>query len=198
MNLPLKVTEKLNWLLVTLHFMRRHCIILLVLGLVAAFGRTIQLGAFGKISPAVKILLEIVIELSRFLMIVFVLGIANFRKGITKIRNFFTNSHHRKQHWSTAFRKIKLQWPQLLLNLLAFSVLVLTINYLIDLLAYQTCLYLTLKTKGIIATTSSEWTIILFFKNISVIPFTLIFYGVFLLWVTNTIRNLLPDSRPDI
>ena len=195
MILPVKITEKFSWLLVTLHFIKQHYKMLLVLGLIAAFGRTIQLGAFGKISALVKILLEIVIELSRVLMIIFVLGIANFRKGITKTRTFFANRQRRKQYRVTAFRTIQLQWPQMLLNVLAFAVLAFAVNYLIDLLAYQTCLYLTLKTKGIIATTSSEWTIILFFKNISVIPFTLIFYGVFLLWVTKTIRNILPAGR---
>ena len=68
-------------------------------------------------------------------------------------------------------------------------IIVAGINLLIDLLAYETCLYLTLKKEGILVDTSSEWTILLFFKNILVIPFTLVFETVFLLWVTNKLAN---------
>ena len=58
-------------------------------------------------------------------------------------------------------------------------------NLLIDHLAYETCLYLALRYNGILVDTSSEWTILLFFKNISVIPFTLVFETIVLLWLTN-------------
>lgn len=71
------------------------------------------------------------------------------------------------------------------MNFIGFSVIVWGMNYLIDLLAYQTCLYLALKQGGILAPASSEWTILLFFKNLSVIPFTLIFETLFLLWLAD-------------
>jgi hypothetical protein len=64
-----------------------------------------------------------------------------------------------------------------------------TINYFIDLLAYETCLYLSLKSDGILAESSSEWTILLFFKNLTVIPLTLIFDTVLLLWLANKLSG---------
>jgi hypothetical protein len=70
-------------------------------------------------------------------------------------------------------------------NMVIYLLIALLINKLIDYAAYQTCLYAKLKTHSIISADSSEWVIILFFKNLSVIPFTLIFNAVFLLWVTN-------------
>jgi hypothetical protein len=81
------------------------------------------------------------------------------------------------------------KWLHILLNVVAFSLITGIINYLIDLLAYKTCLYLTLKNRGILADAASEWTILLFFKNISIIPFMLIFDALFLLWITNKFRN---------
>ena len=76
-----------------------------------------------------------------------------------------------------------------MLNLIGFSLVAWSVNYLIDLLAYQTCLYLTLKENGVLVESSSEWTILLFFKNLSVIPFTLVFETLFVLWLTNKLPN---------
>ena len=88
-----------------------------------------------------------------------------------------------------AVQKMKKQWPAVVLNSIGFLLIAGAINYLIDALAYKTCLYLALKKQGILAASSSEWAILLFFKNLSVIPFTLIFETVFLLWVTNKLKD---------
>ena len=190
MALPVKFSEKLHWLLSAVYFFKHHFAVIIGLGFIAALGRTIQLGAFGQISPGVKMVLELVIESSRILIFLFVLGIANIKNGLFRIKLLLADGQFRKQHRATAVKQLKTQWPSILLNLVAFSVIAFFINYLIDLLAYKTCLYFTLQNRGIIAPTSSEWTIILFFKNISVIPFTLIFCGIFLPWITNRLQTL--------
>jgi hypothetical protein len=82
----------------------------------------------------------------------------------------------------------KKYWLLILINFVCFLLIAATINYLIDLLAYETCLYLKLTEDGILSPSSSEWTILLFFKNLSVIPFTLVFEAVFLLWLTNKLQ----------
>jgi hypothetical protein len=40
-----------------------------------------------------------------------------------------------------------------------------------------------------LADSSSEWTILLFFKNLTVIPLTLIFDAILLLWLSNKLSN---------
>ena len=104
----------------------------------------------------------------------------------------FTDKANLKQNLIVAIHKVKKQWLAILLNVVMFSLIAWTINYLIDLLAYQTCLYITLKSGGILSESSSEWVILLFFKNISIIPFTLVFNALFVLWVTNKLKNLMP------
>ena len=62
MNLPLPVTSKLEWLLGSVYFVRQHFWVVVGLGLIAGFGRVIQLGNFGETSNFLYVLLEIIIE----------------------------------------------------------------------------------------------------------------------------------------
>jgi hypothetical protein len=163
--------------------------VILGLGLIAAFGRVIQLGGFGQITPRMNIFLEVVVEFVRLLIFLYVLGLASFKKGALRIKQLFTNKISRKLYWKIALQKIRKQRVEILLNFFVFLGIAWVINYLIDLLAYQTCLYLTLKKNEILDQASSEWTIILFFKNISTIPLTLTFEAVFLLWIINKFRS---------
>ena len=87
------------------------------------------------------------------------------------MRRLFIHKNNRKALLTIAIQKLKKQWLAVLLNTIGFLLIAWAINYLIDLLAYKTCLYLTLKKEGILAASSSEWAILLFFKNLSVIPF---------------------------
>ena len=188
MNLRANLSGKLSLLMHTFYFLKKHLLIIFALGLVAAFGRVIQLGGFGQVTRQGNIFLEIVIELARILLFLYVLGLASFKTGALRIKQLFTNTTSRKLYWSIVLQKIKTQWIEIVLNFLVFSGIAWVINYLIDLLAYQTCFYLTLKKNEILNHASSEWTIILFFKNISVIPFTLTFEALFLLWIINKFR----------
>ena len=120
---------------------------------------------------------------------IYVLGLADIKRGALRIKHIITHKNNRRLNWAVAIRKLKIQWLSIFLNLAVFLIIALIINYLIDLLAYKTCLYITLRRDGIIARSASEWTIILFFKNLSVIPFTLTFYAIFLLWITNRFRK---------
>ena len=183
-------SDKLNWLHHTFYFVKQHFVVLLGLGLIAGLGRTIQLGAFGQVSTLMNIFLEVIIESSRILIFLYVLGLANIKSGALRIKHLFVHKNNRKLNWVVALQTVKRQWRSILLNIFVFLIIASAINYLIDLLAYETCLYITLQRDGIIAASASEWTIILFFKNPSVIPFTLIFYAIFLLWITNKVKNI--------
>lgn len=185
MNFSFKLSRNLSLLYNTLYFFKRHFPAIMGLGLVAALGRVIQLGGFGEISNWINIILEVVIELARILIFLYVLGLANIRNGVLRLKHLLTHKDDRKKLWTTAIQKLKKQLFSISLNIIGFLLIAWTINYLIDLLAYKTCLYLTLKKDGILVDSSSEWTILLFFKNLTVIPLMLIFDTVLLLWLSN-------------
>lgn len=179
----------------TLYFFRKHLPAVLLLGLIAAMGRVIQLKGFGPISPALNVILEIVVEIARIYLLLFVLGLANVQRGIKKIRNAFSSKQKFRMLSSTALHKLKKNWVAMVFNTAAFLGIAWAINYLIDLTAYETCFYLNLTKNGILAETSSEWTILLFLKNLTVIPLTIIFDCVLILWLLNqsaVLRRLNP------
>lgn len=189
MNMADHLAGKLTWLAHTLRFLKKHFIVIVSLGLIAAFGRVIQLGGFGEIASWMHVVLEVVIESARVLIFLYVLGLASIKNGVLRIRNVFARKNERRINWTVALMKLKTQWLSILFNIAGFLIIAFVINYLIDLLAYETCLYLTLKEDGILTASSSEWTILLFFKNISIIPLALVFDAVFLLWITNKLQN---------
>jgi len=189
MNLSLNFRDKLGLLTNTLHFFRKHFMAIIGLGLIAAFGRVIQLGGFGEIANWMNIVLEVVIESARILLFLYVLGLANVRSGVLRIKHLLTHKDHGKKLLTSSIQKLKKHWFSISLNVIAFLLIAWAINYLIELLAYETCFYLTLKKDGILADSSSEWTLLLFFKNLTVIPLTLIFDTVLLLWLTNKLST---------
>jgi hypothetical protein len=189
MSLFLKLSGNLILLNNTLHFFKKHFLVVMGLGLVAALGRVIQLGGFGQIATWTNIMLEVVIESSRILLFLYVMGLANVKSGFLLIKRFFTNKDNRKTTFIAAIQKLRKQWLPIALNILGFLIIAWCINYLIDLVAYETCLYLTLKKDGILTESSSEWTILLFFKNLTIIPLTLIFDAVLFLWLSTQLSN---------
>ncbi|HET6721643.1 MAG TPA: hypothetical protein VFH07_02790 [Chitinophagaceae bacterium] len=189
MNLSFNHSEKWTLLNNTVYFFKKHFLPIIGLGLIAAFGRVIQLGGFGQITGWMNVVLEAVVESARILLFLYVLGLANVKNGVLRIKHVLTHKDDRKTLLTNAIHKLKKQWLSLALNIIGFLVIASIINYLIDLLAYETCLYLSLKTDGILAESSSEWTILLFFKNLTVIPLTLIFDTVLLLWLANKLSG---------
>ena len=182
-------SNKLTILNNAIYFIKKHFLVILLLGLISAFGRVIQLGGFGEISSWANIVLEIIVESSRILLFLFVLGLANVKKGMLRIWDLFTKKGMWRSIWNNSIQKLKKQWLSVLLNLSAFLIIAWMFNFLIDQLAYETCLYLSLKKHGVLVDRSSEWTILLFFKNLSVIPFTLVFETLLILWVAGKLNS---------
>lgn len=189
MTLSFNHSDKWSLLNNTVYFFKKHFLTIIGLGLIAALGRVIQLGGFGQITSWMNVILEVVVESARILLFLYVLGLANVKNGVLRIKHLLTHKDDRKKLLTTAIQKLKRQWFLVCLNIVGFLIIASIINYLIDLLAYETCLYLSLKTDGILAESSSEWTILLFFKNLTVIPLTLIFDTLLLLWLSNKLSN---------
>lgn len=196
MTTPTKLLNRLDWLLQSVWFFTDHFFTIFGLGLVAALGRAAQLGAFGQLSSEWNVTLEVGVEGARVLIFLYTLGLTHVKTGVLKIAALFTNKRSRRRNWQLAVQKLRTQWATILLNLLAFSLLAFLINFLIDHIAYQTCLYTTLKAGEVISEQASVWTIILFFKNISVIPLTLIFNALFMLWLINRLPK--PFAAQDV
>jgi hypothetical protein len=189
MTPAVQMIKNATWVVHTLLFFKTHFLIILGLGLIAAFGRSIQLGAFGPIPSAFNISLEIAIQAARLAIFLYALGLSNIKKGFLRLQHILTSRNTWKQNGLIAIRKAKKEWITLLTSFIIYLLIAFVINMLIDYAAYQTCLYYTLKAEEIISSGASEWVIILFFKNISVIPFTLVFNALFLLLITNKIKS---------
>jgi hypothetical protein len=185
----INLSEKLKWFSESFWFFKNHFLIIFSLGLVAALGRAIQLEAFGSISTSFHIILEIVIELARLLIFLYALGLSNIRFGWRRVVTLFRKKGSWSSNWNIAVSQLKIQWRLLVFNLTVFLALAAVINLLIDYATYQTCLYAKLQANQLISPKASEWALILFFKNISVIPFTLVFNALFLLWITNKLTG---------
>jgi hypothetical protein len=174
-----------NWTLSAFRFVQKHFLLIFSLGLLAGVGRATQLGAFGAIPNWLHFVLECLIEASRLVIFLFCLGLTNVRTGIRRFLKLLSPAYHSKDKWSAAFGQLRRNWLPASVNVIAFMVFAFLINLLIDQLAYETCLYANLQNNGVMDAGASEWTIILFFKNITVIPFTLVFNAVLLLWFAN-------------
>ena len=159
------MSRKLHWFTESVGFFKSNFFTIFGLGLVAAFGRAIQMKAFGPISLSSHLFLEIVIESARILIFLYALGLTNVRSGVTKVIRVFTRSDSRKKNWYIAFHTLKSQWLGLLTNLMFFLLAAWVINFLIDYADYQTCLFVTLKENQIISDQASVWTFILFYKK---------------------------------
>ena len=87
MNLSFNLSDKLSLLNNTFYFFKKHFMAIMGLGLIAALGRVIQLGGFGEITNWMNIILEVVVESARILLFLYVLGLANIRNGVLRIKH---------------------------------------------------------------------------------------------------------------
>ncbi|MCF0062534.1 hypothetical protein MUK70_01730 [Dyadobacter chenwenxiniae] len=179
------LSTTLDWTQHSLRFLKKHFLVILSLGLIAGLGRSAQLSAFGDIPFAVDLALEVAIQSARILIFLFALGLTNVRSGFKRTAAVFSMKKDSSQKRRQALTKFKLHWKKMLWNLGAFLIMSFLINLFIDHVAYETCMYISLRERGILHSNAPEWTIILFLKNLSVIPLTLVFNAMCLLWLIN-------------
>lgn len=167
----------------TFFFSLRHFRVIIGLAFIAGLGRYIQLKGFGDIHSLTNILLEIIVEGARVLLLLYILGLADIKKGVLRIKHFLTDKEKRAQ-FGTVFRQhVKMYWNAIILSLIGFSIIAWLLNYCIDVIIYKTSLISFLKDKGILNPQASEWPVLLFIKNLTVIPYTLVFETLLLLWL---------------
>jgi hypothetical protein len=198
MSIPNKWTSalpaQLNLLRSSFQFILHHWLFLFGLGMIAGLGRVAQLGGFGSLPQWAGPALEVVVEGSRVAIFLFVLGLANIRKGLGVFLQVFRFDANAKAAWRRSLGSLRANGFTIGLNLVGFLLIASAVNFLIDHLAYETCLLLSMKGNGLLAMESSEWTVLLFFKNILVIPFTLVFEVLLVIWIARSQFEIAPPK----
>ncbi|MFC5408086.1 hypothetical protein ACFPMF_02105 [Larkinella bovis] len=159
--------------------------------LFAALGRAIQMRVFGPVSPPVFYGLEVLVELARIVTILAIVGHGSLRQGYRQLARFFRWT---KSQWrdirGTVGATIRSQWPVLVTNLLFFSLLAFGFNKLNSLIVDQRPVYYGLKDFGLIHGDATRLPLFFFLKNLTVIPFTLLFeYGLFC-WLAGKLPSM--------
>lgn len=184
----LSSTRGYDLILWSFQFYGRNFFPLLGLMLVAALGRAVQMKAVGEITSGEYILLEIGVELSRVVVVILVLGEGSLKKGFQRCKRAFTlKKSERKTLWHTVVRNFKTYWPALLWNFIIFCMLAFLIDYCIKEIANNQSVLLWLKDQHILHASASANPLVFFLKNLTVIPFTIIFEFGILLWLMGKI-----------
>ena len=159
----------------TQRFINKHWVSVGILNLVAAIGRFVQEGGTGKIAVETFSLLEIAVELSRVLLVLLVIGNGSINVGFRQVISIF---RMKGADWKQVWKQLKtnVSWNKITLsiNLVIFMIIGTITNISIDLLVHLFLLNW-LKINDLLAVTASQWPVILFLKNTSIIPFTLVF-----------------------
>jgi hypothetical protein len=152
----------------------------LVLGLVAGLGRALQLGAAGGISRGTHLALEAVIESARLALLLHVLGAGSMIAGGTIALRLL---RHPRAAWRRMLAALRGRGRAFVLNLLGFAAIAALANVAIFRLADRWAVLAMLKHCGWIAEQAGPWVTILFLKNVSLIPWTLVFLGALAGWL---------------
>ena len=155
--------------------------VLLSLALVAATGRALQVGWAEQHAPNVFWLLEFAVEPARLLIVVAVLGAGRLNLGAHTLRKFWAHRHNVNSPSALAavfeWSRIRRFSRSLFAALLAMAAFALAGNWLIGQVA---------QAPGVLAFTralldadaaTGAMAIILFLKNVSLIPIGIIWYG---------------------
>ena len=172
----------------TQRFINKHWLSVGALSLVAAAGRFVQEGGTGRISAEAFFTLEIAVELSRIVLVLLVIGNGAVPAGFRRIISIFRMKRTDwKQVWGQVRNNIAWNKIALSINFVLFMVIGTGVNMSIDLLTH---LFLQdwLKTHGLLAATAFQWPVILFLKNVSIIPFTLVFECVLVLILIGKVK----------
>jgi hypothetical protein len=174
-----------NLLIWTFRFWLNHIVPISFLMLFAALGRAIQMHIFGSIPLFLAVALEFVVELARITTLLVIIGHGNLSNGIQKVVGIFRFSREQWSGFSRAVRRtFSQQWTVLLWNLLLFSLVAYAFNWANGVIADHSSVLLFLKDNGFMNESASGMPVFFFLKNLTVVPFTLVFDYILLRWLT--------------
>ncbi|RRB07383.1 hypothetical protein [Larkinella rosea] len=167
-------------------FWFRHFGVISFWMLFAALGRAVQMRFFGPISSPLSISLEVIVEVARIVTLLAIIGCGSLSAGIRKVAGIYRSN---RQQWSDFGRKMRLTlrqfWPVLLWNLLVFSLIAFGFNRVNGLLADHSAVLPFLKKTGVMQASATSMPIVFFLKNLTVIPFTLVFDYTLVRWLVD-------------
>jgi hypothetical protein len=163
-------------------FCGRFLPVVLVLGLVAAVSRALQIGAAGELTREAHLALEVIVEGARSLLALYVLGLGSMLGGWMALKRAFGLRAHFRSELREAFRA---RWKVLVVNLLAFGAIAALVNGAIFAVARNWTALEMLKHCGWIAEQAGPWVTILFPKNVTLIPWTLVFMVMLGFWLVS-------------
>lgn len=170
--------------------LKKNFLLIFILGLTAGIGRFVQEGGIGEISPIAYGIMEIAVNLARLLIIVAIIGQGSLRAGFNNFMNVF---RLRNADWHEVWTNVKHNFLNnflaILVNFITFIVIAVISNIALFALLEYTTFLTWLKTAELISPAATQWPVVLFLKNISIIPFTLVFETLFVLWIVE--RNKL-------
>lgn len=152
----------------SLRYFGTYFIIVVLFSIAAAAARAIQLGVMGDVAPFLNVCLELVTWIARIGIVLTLLGQGNAAKGIQRLRrlDFSVATLRQKKYISLSHNaRWRLVIGNTVLYILAAGGLNICLQALGNALADHTSFWLLAKPEPII----------FFLKNMTIIPFTLVF-----------------------
>lgn len=177
-------TELIKPLAWSLQFWLKYSGLITFLMLIAALGRAFQMKAAGPVSPFLYWFLEVLVAFARILTLLVVIGFGNIRQGG---RNFISVFNMKSQDWrrsgATTMKTFSSDWAVFLMSIIVFSCIAFVMNRSITLVAANGKFLQALKDNHILVQSTSGMPVVFFLKNLTVIPFTMIFDVAIVLWL---------------
>ena len=168
----------------TLQFISRQALKVALLCLIAAFGRGMQEGGWGSVSSISFWGLEFMVEGARLGLMILVIGKGSLKIGVRKVVAIFrAKKSDWKQRWTQFKKNVWANKIAILVNFALFLMIAALFNFSIY-AGIEAGLLEYLKNNHIIDAMASKWPVVLWLKNVSIIPFTLIFETILILLLT--------------
>ena len=155
----------------SIRFYARYAIPIIGPGLLSSVGRAIQLGWSEYLSGMEYLLLELMVEAARVAIFLAVVGEGSFTAGVTAIKSV----------WNTAgyvsiWNNLKARWVAVIWSIAAFIIFACLVNLVINLIAHNDTVISAVRNLGFPPTKdeSLRFAVLFFLKNITIIPFTLV------------------------
>lgn len=170
--------------------LKKNFLLILSLGLAASIGRFFQEGGMGQVSSSIHSILEVVVNGARLLIILVIIGQGYVLVGFRNFTNIFRFT---RTKWHVVWTNVKDNFsnniPAIIVNFIIYIIIAVIVNITLFSLFEYTPFLEWLKSNLLLSPTASKWPVLLFFKNISIIPFTLVFETLFVMWIVE--RNKL-------
>ena len=169
---PTRLPQSLFGVLVwSVKFYAKYAASIIGLGLLSSVGRAMQLGWSEYLSGMQHLLLEIVVEAARLAIFLVVVGEGSFTAGVMRIKSVCNMTNH-----VSIWNNLKGRWVAVIWSIAAFIIFACLVNVVIDRIANNDAVFSTVRNLGFPPTkdASLRFAIIFFLKNITIIPFTLV------------------------